>query len=128
MIRITPKEKPRFPEVDNFDLYAPASIGGGLVVTPLKIPKRPEAPRFIRPVDMRPSTMKVLGKGNPDAIRLSKDPGVSSTDSMMPHFGLFRGQKGFLSGLDPQVDVNGKLMPRPDSAIPGRFTTIPQPK
>ena len=128
MIRITPKEKPRFPEVDNFDLYAPASIGGGLVVTPLKIPKRPEAPRFIRPVDMRPSTMKVLGKGNPDAIRLSKDPGVSSTDSMMPHFGLFRGQKGFLSGMDPQVDVNAKLMPRPDSAIPWMFTKIPQPK
>ena len=37
---------------------------------------------------------------------------------MMPHFGLFRNQKGFLSGMDPQVDVNGKLMPRPDSAIP----------
>ena len=128
MIRITPKEKPRFPEVDNFDLYAPASIGGGLMVTPLKIPKRPKAPRFIRPVDMPVSTRKVLGKGNPDAIRLSKDPGVPSTDSMMPHFGLFRGQKGFLSGMDPQVDVNGKLMPRPHSAIPWMFTKIPQPK
>ena len=128
MIRVTPKEKPRFPEVDNFDLYAPASIGGGLIVTPLKIPKRSEAPKFIRPVDMRPSTMKVLGKSNPDAIRLSRDPGVSSSHSMMPHFGLFRNQNGFLSGMDPQVDVNGKLMPRPDSAIPFLFTKIPQPK
>ena len=128
MIRVTPKEKPRFPELNNFDLHAKASIGGGLIVTPLKIPKRPEAPPFIRPVDMRPSTMKVLGKSNPDAIRLSRDTGVSGTDSMMPHFGLFRGQKGFLSGMDPQVDVNGKLMTRPDSAIPFLFTKIPQPK
>ena len=127
MIRIF-TEKPRFPELTYPDLYAKASIGGGLAVTPLTIPKRPEAPKFIRPVDMRPSTMKVLGKSNPDAIRLSKDPGVPGSDALMPHFGLFRNQKGFLSGLDPQVDVNGKLMPRPDSAIPGRFTKIPQPK
>ena len=128
MIRITPKEPPRFPELNNFDLLAKGSIGGGLIVTPLKIPKRPEAPRFIRPVDMRPSTMKVLGKSNPDAIRLSRDPGVPSSHSIMPHFGLFRNQKGFLSGMDPQVDVNGKLMPRPDSVIPFLFTKIPQPK
>ena len=128
MIRVTPKEPPRFPELNNFDLHAKASIGGGLIVTPLKIPKAPEAPKFIRPVDMPVSTRKVLGKGNPDAIRISRDPGVPSSHSIMPHFGLFRNQKGFLSGMDPQVDVNGKLMPRPDSVIPFLFTKIPQPK
>ena len=104
MIRVTPKEKPRFPEIDNFDLYAPASIGGGLIVTPFKVPKAPEAPKFIRPVDMRPSTMKVLGKGNPDAIRLSRDPGVPSSASMMPHFGLFRlVRAGSASGCQRQT-------------------------
>ena len=58
------KEKPRFPEVDNFTLHAPATIGDGLLVTRLKIPKRSEAPPFLRSVDMRPHTMKVLGKSN----------------------------------------------------------------
>ena len=127
MIKIFP-EKPRFPELTYPDLYAPAQFGEGLVVTNFKVPKRVEAPKLIRQADMRPHTMKVLGKSNPDAIRLSKDPGVRATDSMTTHFGLFRGQKGFLSGMDPQVDPFGKLMPRPDSAIPGRFTTISQPK
>ena len=127
MIRIFP-EKPRFPELTYPDLYAPASLGEGLVVTNFKVPKRVEAPKLIRQADMRPHTMKVLGKSNPDNIKMSKDPGVPGTDSIMPHFGLFRNQKGFLSGLDPQVDPFGKLMSRPDSAIPGRFTTISQPK
>ena len=122
------KEKPRFPEVDNFTLHAPATIGDGLLVTRLKIPKRSEAPPFLRSVDMRPHTMKVLGKSNPDAIRVSRDPGVPSSHSMMPHFGIGRNQTGFLSGLDPQVKVNTALMPRPDSAMPGLFTKIPEPK
>ena len=127
MIKIFP-EKPRFPEINHLDIHAPAQFGEGLVVTGLKVPKRPDAPKLIRQADMRPHTMKVLGKGNPDNIIMSKDPGVSSTDSIMPHFGLFRNQRGFLSGSDPQVRVNAKLMPRPDSAIPGRFTRIPQPR
>ena len=126
MIKI--QQPPKGPELTNFDLNAKASIGKGLVTTDLKLSKRPEAPKFIRPVDMRPSTMKVLGKGNPDNIRLSRDEGVPSTDSMMPHFGNFRNQKGFLSGLDQQVEVNGKCMPRSDSAIPFLFTKIPEPK
>ena len=127
MIKVI-QQTPKGPELTNFDLHARASIGKGLVTTDLKLSKRPEAPKFIRPVDMRPSTMKVLGKSNPDNIRLSRDLGVSSTDSMMPHFGNFRNQKGFLSGMDPQVDVNGIILPRPDSAIPFLFTKIPQPK
>ena len=126
MIKI--QQPPKGPELTNFDLNAKASIGKGLVTTDLKLSKRPEAPKFIRPVDMRPSTMKVLGKGNPDNIRLSRDEGVPSTDSMMPHSGNFRNQTGFLSGLDQQVDVFGKCMPRTDSAIPFLFTKIPQPK
>ena len=127
MIKI--QQIPKGPELTNFNLHARASIGEGLVTTNLKLSKRPEAPKFIRPVDMRPSTMKVLGKGNPDNIRLSRDQGVSSTDSMMPHFGNFRNQKkGFLSDLDPQVRVDGKCKPRPHSAIPFLFTKIPQPK
>ena len=36
------KEKPRFPEVDNLKLHAPATIGDGLITTRLKISKRPE--------------------------------------------------------------------------------------
>jgi hypothetical protein len=127
MIKVI-QQTPKGPELTNFDLHAKASIGKGLVTTDLKLSKRPEAPKFIRPVDMRPSTMKVLGKGNPDNIRLSRDQGVPSTHSMMPHLGNLRNQTGFLSGMDPQVDVNGKLMPRPDSAIPFLFTKIPQPK
>jgi hypothetical protein len=127
MIKVI-QQTPKGPELTNFDLHARASIGKGLVTTDLKLSKRPEAPKFIRPVDMRPSTMKVLGKGNPDNIRLSRDQGVPSTHSMMPHLGNLRNQTGFLSGMDPQVDVNGKLMPRPDSAIPFLFTKIPQPK
>ena len=47
MIRIFP-EKPRFPEINHFDIYAPAQFGEGLVVTNLKVPKRPEAPKLIR--------------------------------------------------------------------------------
>jgi len=127
MIKVI-QQTPKGPELTNFDLHARASIGKGLVTSNLKLSKRPEAPKFIRPVDMRPSTMKVLGKGNPDNIRLSRDLGVSSTDSMMPHLGNLRNQTGFLSGMDPQVDVNGKLMPRTNSAIPFLFTKIPQPK
>ena len=127
MIKVI-QQTPKGPELTNFDLHAKASIGKGLVTTDLKLSKRPEAPKFIRPVDMRPSTMKVLGKSNPDNIRLSRDQGVPSTHSMMPHLGNLRNQTGFLSGMDPQVDVNGKLMPRPDSAIPFLFTKIPQPK
>ena len=127
MIKVI-QQTPKGPELTNFDLHARASIGKGLVTTDLKLSKRPEAPKFIRPVDMRPSTMKVLGKSNPDNIRLSRDQGVPSTHSMMPHLGNLRNQTGFLSGMDPQVDVNGKLMPRPDSAIPFLFTKIPQPK
>ena len=126
MIKI--QQTPKGPELTNFDLHAKASIGKGLVTTNLKLSRRPEAPKFIRSVDLRPSTMKVLGKGNPDNIRLSRDQGVSSTDSMMPHFGNFRNQKGFLSGLDPQVRVDGKCKPRPDSAIPFLFTKNPEPK
>ena len=127
MIKI--QQTPKGPELKNFDLHARASIGKGLVTTGLKFNKRSDAPKFIRPVDMRPSTMKVLGKSNPDNIRLSRDQGVPSTDSMMPHFGNLRNQKkGFLSGVDSQVDVFGKCMPRPDSAIPFLFTKIPQPK
>ena len=126
MIKI--QQNPKGPELTNFNLHAPASMGGGLNINNLLLRKNPEAPKFIRPVDIRPSTMKVLGKSNPDNIRLSRDLGVSSTDSMMPHFGNFRNQKGFLSGMDPQVDVNGKLMPRTNSAIPFLFTKIPQPK
>ena len=127
MIKIQ-QTPPKGPELTNFDLHAKASIGKGLVTTDLKLSKRPEAPRFIRPVDMRPSTFKVLGKSNPDSIRLSRDQGVASSNSMMPHFGNFRNQKGFLSGMDPQVEVNGKCMPRPDSAVPFLFTKIPEPK
>ena len=89
MIKIQQTPEGR-PELTNFNLHARASIGEGLVTTNLKLSKRPEAPKFIRPVDMRPSTFKVLGKGNPDNIRLSRDQGVNSTDSMMPHFGNFR--------------------------------------
>ena len=127
MIKVI-QQTPKGPELTNFDLHARASIGKGLVTTDLKLSKRPEAPKFIRPVDMRPSTMKVLGKSNPDNIRLSRDQGVPSTHSMMPHLGNLRNQTGFLSGMDPQVDVNGKLMPRTNSAIPFLFTKIPQPK
>ena len=126
MIKI--QQTPKGPELTNFDLHAKASIGKGLVTSNLKLSRRPEAPKFIRSVDLRPSTMKVLGKGNPDNIRLSRDQGVSSTDSMMPHFVNFRNQKGFLSDLDPQVRVDGKCKPRPDSAIPFLFTKIPEPK
>ena len=126
MIKI--QQTPKGPELTNFDLHAKASIGKGLVTSNLKLSKRAEAPKFIRPVDVRPSTFKVLGKGNPDNIRLSRDQGVASSNSMMPHFGNFRNQKGFLSGLDPQVEVNGKCMPRPDSAVPFLFTKIPEPK
>ena len=126
MIKI--QQTPKGPELTNFDLHARASIGKGLVTSNLKLSRRPEAPKFIRSVDLRPSTMKVLGKGNPDNIRLSRDQGVASTDSMMPHFGNFRNQKGFLSGMDSQVNVFGKCMPRADSAIPFLFTKIPQPK
>ena len=126
MIKVI-QQTPKGPELKNFDLHARASIGKGLVTTDLKLNKRSDAPKFIRPVDMRPSTMKILGKGNPDNIRLSRDQGVPSTDSMMPHFGSLRHQTGFLSRLDPQVDVFGKYIPRPDSAIPFLFTKIPQP-
>ena len=127
MIKIQQTPKGR-PELTNFNLHAPASIGEGLVTSNLKLSKRAEAPKFIRPVDVRPSTFKVLGKGNPDNIRLSRDQGVASSNSMMPHFGNFRNQKGFLSGMDPQAKVDGKCMPRPDSAIPFLFTKIPEPK
>ena len=78
----------------------------------------PMAPPIIRQSDMRPHTMIVKGKGNPDAIILSKDPGVPCSDSLIPHFGNFRGQpKGLLYSQRPKNIPDGPLMPRPDSSF-----------
>ena len=116
------------PELTNFDLLAKATIGPGITTTGMNLKKRPDAPKFIRPVDVRPSTFKVLGKSNPDSIIMSRDTGVGGRDGVMPHFGNFRNQDGFLSGLDPQVNTKVSLMPRPDSAMPFLHTKIAQPK
>ena len=115
-------------ELANFDIQAKATIGRKLVTTITRIPKRPNAPPIIRPADMRSSTYKVLGKRTQNSIVIGRGTGVPSSHALMPHFGNFRNQSGFLSGLDPQVNVRGKLAPRPDSSIPFMFTKIPQPK
>ena len=120
---------PRGPELQNFDLNAKASIGSRLVTTLTRIPNGVKAPPFIRAADMRASTYKVLGKRIPNSIVIGRSPGVRGTDGMTSHFGNFRNQPdGFLSGLDPQVKTQVKLMPRPDSAIPFMHTKLPQPK
>ena len=54
MIKVI-QQTPKGPELTNFDLRARATIGKGLVTSNLKLSKQPEAPKFIRPVDMRPS-------------------------------------------------------------------------
>ena len=104
-----------------FELQTQAHIGGPPGAfpdkfRPLKIDGPFAAPKFIRMADMRPSTMKVKGKSNYNAITMSKDPGVPCTDSMMPHFGNFRGHpKGMLFGANPHIDIDGEIMPRPES-------------
>ena len=94
---------------------------------PLSIPNAPMAPPIIRQADTRPHTMKVKGKGNPDAIILSKDPGVPGTDSIMPHFGNFRNQpKGLLYSQRPKNIPDGPLQPRPDSSYGFMHTKLKQ--
>ena len=104
-----------------FEMQTQAHIGGPPGAYPNKLPLKIDgpfpAPKFMRMADMRPSTMKVKGKSNYNAIIMSKDPGVPCTDSMMPHFGNFRGQKkGMLYGANPRVDIDGELMRRPESS------------
>eukprot|EP00966_Prymnesium_polylepis_P067489 1567459-Prymnesium_polylepis.3 len=116
------------------DLQAPAGIsgpGGGdrLNRIPLVIEGPLKAPDFIRQADMRPHTMKVKGKSIPEAIIMSKDPGVPDTDGIMPHFGKFRHEpKGLLTGaLPPKTKIDGPLMKRPDSAFGFLPTKLKQP-
>ena len=95
-------------------------------VQPFKIPATIDPPKFIRTADIRLSTMKVLGKSNPNSIILSKDPGVSSSDSMMPHFGNFRNQpKGLLTNDKYKP---AKLLERPDSSFAFLHTKLKEPK
>ena len=95
-------------------------------VQPFKISSTIDTPKFIRNSDLRPSTMKVLGKSNPNAIVLSKDPGVPSTDSMMPHYGNFRNQPSGLLTNDKYKPA--KLLERPDSSFSFLHTKHKEPK
>ena len=95
-------------------------------VQPFKISSTIDTPKFIRNSDLRPSTMKVLGKSNPNSIILSKDTGVSSTDSMMPHYGNFRNQPSGLLSDDKYKPA--KLLERPDSSFSFLHTKLKEPK
>ena len=70
------------PTLTAFDVANPPSHkvgpGGGAKNnrTPMEIPRNIVRPAMIRAADMRPHTMKVLGKANPNAITHSRDPGV----------------------------------------------------
>ena len=103
-----------------------AVLGESLRVNVQKVPLGKTAPPIIRRADMRPSTFMVLGKRTPNSIVMGRVPRVDDTDSIMPHFGLARKSVGFLSNLDPQVNTRTKLMTRPHSAIPFKFTDIPE--
>ena len=103
-----------------------AVSGESLNVNIQKIPQGKTAPPIIRRADMRPSTFMVLGKRTPNSIVIGRVPRIDDTDSMMPHFGITRNSVGFLSNLDPQVNTKTKLMKRPHSAIPFKFTDIPE--
>ena len=117
------------PELTYMDLLAPAHQSGhGPKVRPLKLDGPMQAPKMIRQSDMRPHTMKVKGKSNPDSIIMSKNPGVPCTDSMMPHFGRFRNEpKGLYYGADPAVNIDCQVMDRPDSAFGFLQTKLKQP-
>ena len=120
---------PLAPGLTYMDLLAPAHNGDtGPKVRPLKIDGPMQAPKMIRESDMRPHTMKVKGKSNPDAFIMSKDPGVSCTDSMMPHFGRFRNEpKGMYFKADPAVNIACPIQPRPDSSYGYLRTELKQP-
>ena len=92
--------------------------------------KAPTAPKMIKESDLRPHTMKVKGKSNPNSVIMSKDPGVPSAESMMPHYGNFRNQKkGLLyPGVLHKSALDGPLKPRPDSAFGYLDTKFTQPK
>ena len=94
-------------------------------ITPFKLPSAPTPAKFIRTSDLRPSTMKVLGKSSPNSIIMSRDTGVSSSDSMMPHYGNFRNQpKGLLTNDKYKP---AKLIERPDSAFAFLHTKLKEP-
>ena len=95
-------------------------------VNPFEIPATTKPPKFIRNADIRPSTMRVLGKSNHNSIILSKDTGVSSTDSMMPHYGNFRNQPSGL--LTNNKYKAAKLLERPDSSFSFLHTKLKEPK
>ena len=104
----------------------PAPGGRYEPITPFKLPTAATPPKFIRSSDLRPSTMKVLGKSNPNAIVLSKDPGVPGTDSMLPHYGNFRNQPSGL--LTNEKYKPAKLIERPDSAFAFLHTKLKELK
>ena len=122
------------PELTYMDLKPSAGIhgpGGGSRSNklPLALTGPMQAPKLITPADMRPHTMKVKGKSNPDSIIMSKDPGVPGTDSIMPHFGRFRHEpKGlYHASLPLKSTIDGPLKQRPDSSFGFLNTKLNQP-
>ena len=118
------------PSLTYMDLQPSFGLGTGTTQQPNLLEKVPAAPKTIREADLRPHTMKVKGKSNPNSIIMSKDPGVPSAESMMSHYGNFRNQtKGLLyNGVLHKAALDGPLKPRPDSAFGFLDTKFTQPK
>ena len=118
------------PELTYLDLNPSLGLGTSTPHQPNLLEKAPTAPKMIREADLRPHTMKVKGKSNPNSIIMSKDQGVPSAESMMPHYGNFRNQtKGLLyPGVLHKAALDGSLKPRPDSAFGYLDTKFAEPK
>ena len=118
------------PSLTYIDLNPSLGLGTSTPHHQNLLEKAPTAPKIIKESDMRPHTMKVKGKSNPNSIIMSKDAGVPSTESMMPHYGNFRNQtKGLLyPGVLHKAALDGPLKPRPDSAFGFLDTKFAEPK
>ena len=104
------------------------ALGGGkdLNISDFSMQKAPQPPRFIRESDIRPSTMKILGKSNPESIVLSKTDVVEDENSMQPQYGNMRHHKKGLY-TNPKYKINTKLMPRAASDFAFKNTSLKQP-
>ena len=90
----------------------------------VKIPvvgQRDTAIKFIRQCDTRATTMKVLGKHNPNSVLINKS--TVSSDGITAHFGNARGQpKGLLSS--DRFETHGPILKQPDNQIGDKLSKL----
>jgi len=107
-------------EINGYEFLATRG-GSALNVTIPVVGHRENAPKFIRECDTRSSTMKVLGKNNPNSVLINKS--TVSSDGITPHFGNARGQPEGLLSSD-RFETNGPIMKQPDNQIGDKLSKL----